>query len=70
MDTRYTTIHGLRVTSVWRPVAALLVAVVLVAMLGATSAAAASPTSCRVQNTGTGKTYTALQACGRCRQQR
>jgi hypothetical protein len=61
MDMRFTTTHDLRATGVWRPVAALLVAVVLVAMLGATSAAAASPTACRVQNTITGKTYAALQ---------
>ena len=62
MDTRLTTIHGLSATSVWRTVAALLVTVVLVAMLGATSVTAASPTACRVQNAATGKTYAALQA--------
>ena len=41
---------------------AAIFAVALVMTLGAASASAASSTSCRVQNTVTGKTYTALQA--------
>jgi predicted outer membrane repeat protein len=61
MGMRLTTIHGLRATRVWRPVAALLVAVALVAMLGVTSVSATSATACRVQNTDTGKSFTALQ---------
>lgn len=59
MDTRYTTIHGLSATSVWRHAAALLVAVVLVAMLAVPASAAAS--ECLVTNVDTGQTFTALQ---------
>ena len=57
MDTRLTATHDTR-----RLLLATIVALALVMTLGATSASAASPTACRVQNTDTGKTYTALQA--------
>ena len=57
MDTRLTTTHD-----TWRLAhLAAIVALALLMTLGATSASAASPTACRVQNTDTGKTYTALQ---------
>ena len=56
MDTRLTSTHG-----IWRSLIAASVALALVMALGATSASAAS-LDCRVQNTDTGKTYTALQA--------
>jgi hypothetical protein len=55
MDTRLSITHA-----IWRLVAAVM-ALVVVTTLGATSVSAASPTACRVQNTMTGKTYTALQ---------
>ena len=57
MDTRLTTTYG-----IWRSLIAATLALALLATLGATSASAASPTACRVQNTNTGKTYAALQA--------
>ena len=57
MDTRLTTTYG-----IWRSLIAATVALALLMTLGATSASAASPTACRVQNTDTGKTYAALQA--------
>jgi hypothetical protein len=56
MDTRLTT-HG-----TWRLLSATIMALALVMALGVTSASAASPTACRVQNTTTGGSYTALQA--------
>jgi len=56
MDTRRTTTHGTR-----RILVAAIVALALVTTLGATSASAASPAACRVQNTDSGKTYKALQ---------
>lgn len=56
MDTRLTT-HD-----TWRLLIATIVALALVMALGATSVSAVSPTACRVQNTDTGRTYTALQA--------
>ena len=59
MGTRLTTTHG-----TWRLLIATIVALALVMALGATSASAASPTACRVQNTDTGKTYTGPP--GRC----
>jgi hypothetical protein len=57
MDTRLSTT---RVT--WLLLLAAVVALALVMALGATSASAGSPTDCRVRNTDTGETYTALQA--------
>ena len=56
MDTRLTATQG-----IWRLFIAAMVALALLATLGATSASAASPTACRVQNSATGKTYAALQ---------
>jgi hypothetical protein len=55
MDTRLT-----RTLGFWRLIVAAIVAVALLMALGATSVSAASPTACRVQNTDSGKTYTAL----------
>ena len=60
MGMRLTTSHGPRATSVWRPIAAHIVALALVAMLGVTSVSATSATACRVQNTDMGKSFTAL----------
>ena len=57
MDKRLTATHG-----IWQPFLAAIVALALVMTLGATSASAASPSACRVQNTVTSKTYTVLQA--------
>ena len=57
MDTRLATTRN-----PWQPPLSTVVALALVMTLGAASATAASPSSCRVQNTMTGKTYTALQA--------
>ena len=57
MDTRLTTTHR-----IWRSLGVTSVALTLVMTVGATSASAASPTACRVQNQDTGKTFTALQA--------
>ena len=59
MGTRLTTIHGATELAGARHAVMVLA---LVMALGATSASAASPTACRVRNTNTGKTYTALQA--------
>ena len=56
MDTRLTTTH-------WRLLLATVVALSLVMALGATSTTAASSTSCRVQNTVTGKTFRAPPGC-------
>jgi hypothetical protein len=56
MDTRLTATRG-----IWRLHIATAVVLALVMVLGATTPTAASPTACRVQNTITGKTYTALQ---------
>ena len=61
MGMRLTTTHGPRATGVWRPIAAPIVALALVAMLGVTSVSATSATACRVQNTDMGKSFTALQ---------
>jgi hypothetical protein len=57
MDARLTTTRG-----TWRLLLAIIVALAVVMALGATSASAAPPAACRVKNTTTGKTYTALQA--------
>jgi hypothetical protein len=61
MGTWFTTTHGLRATGVWRPIAATLVALVLLAIVGSVPVSAASRTACRVQYTDTGKAYKALQ---------
>ena len=56
MDTRLTITQGM-----WRSLIAAIVALALVMALGASSASAASPPACRVQDTDSGKTYQALQ---------
>jgi len=56
MDTRLTATHDTR-----RLLLAIIVVLAVVMGLGATSASAAPPTVCRVQNTDTGTTYQALQ---------
>lgn len=61
MGTWFTTTRGLRATGVWRTIAATLVALVLLAMVGSVPVSAASRMACRVQNTDTGQTFTALQ---------
>jgi hypothetical protein len=62
MGIRFTTTHGLRATGDVRwLLTAAIVALVLVMVFGAASASAASPTSCRVQNTDSGRAYARLQ---------
>jgi hypothetical protein len=45
-----------------QPIVTLIATLALLLTLGVTSASAAPPGSCRVRDTDTGQTYTALQA--------